>query len=213
MAKSADFALDADEIVAAAVGIFEEQGLDAVSMRSVSARLGVSPVPLYSRIGNKEALIDAIADHLLADLAPPIDDGETWSAYAWRWAQQLRTRLRRARDSRLILTADRTAFVEASRPLVAAMRDAGFAADAAVQACRLIMWATVGFVAMESASKAPPATTAGRRVRSGGDPAGVTPAESDELFALQMRYVIDGVAHDAHTHAPPAKTTKRGTKR
>ena len=38
--------LDADEIVTAAVAIFEESGLDAVSMRSVSARLGVSPVPL-----------------------------------------------------------------------------------------------------------------------------------------------------------------------
>ena len=44
--------LDADEIVTAAVAIFEESGLDAVSMRSVSARLGVSPVPLYSRVGN-----------------------------------------------------------------------------------------------------------------------------------------------------------------
>ena len=82
MAKPVDFALDADEIVAAAVDIFEEQGLDAVSMRSVSARLGVSPVPLYSRVGNKEALIEAIADHLLTDLAPPVEDGETWSAYA-----------------------------------------------------------------------------------------------------------------------------------
>ena len=76
------------------------------------------------------------------------------------------------------------------------MRDAGFAADAAVQGCRLIMWATVGFVAMESAAQPPPASPTRRR-RSGGDPAGVTPAESDELFALQMHYVIDGVARDA----------------
>ncbi len=211
MAKPADFALDADEIVAAAVDIFEEQGLDAVSMRSVSARLGVSPVPLYSRVGNKEALIAAIADHLLSDLAPPVDDGEAWSAYAWRWAQRLRDRLRRARDSRLILTTDRTAFLDASRPLVAAMRGAGFAADAAVQGCRLIMWATVGFVAMESATQPPPARS-GRRYRSGGDPAGVTRAESDELFALQMRYVIEGVARDADTGAP-STTTKRGSKR
>ena len=39
-----DFDLAADEIVSAAVDIFREEGLDAVSMRSVSARLGVSPV-------------------------------------------------------------------------------------------------------------------------------------------------------------------------
>ena len=56
MTKPSDFDLDAEEIVTAAVEIFEESGLDAVSMRSVSSRLGVSPVPLYSRIGNKDAL-------------------------------------------------------------------------------------------------------------------------------------------------------------
>ena len=81
--------LDADEIVTAAVAIFEESGLDAVSMRSVSARLGVSPVPLYSRVGNKDALVDAIADRLLADLAPPPEVGEPWGEYAARWARSL----------------------------------------------------------------------------------------------------------------------------
>ena len=35
MPKPSDFDLDAEEIVAAAVDIFREQGLDAVSMRSV----------------------------------------------------------------------------------------------------------------------------------------------------------------------------------
>ena len=69
MARPSDLDLEADEIITAAVEILREQGLDAVSMRSVSARLGVSPVPLYSRIGNKDALLDAVADRLLADLA------------------------------------------------------------------------------------------------------------------------------------------------
>ena len=71
MTKQPDFDLDADEIITAAVEILQEFGLDAVSMRNVSSRLGVSPVPLYSRIGNKDALLDAVADRLLADLPPP----------------------------------------------------------------------------------------------------------------------------------------------
>ena len=125
MARQSDFDLDAHEIVSAAVDIFEESGLDAVSMRSVSARLGVSPVPLYSRVGNKEALVDAIADRLLADLAPPGTDDETWEEYAVRWARELRVRLRQARDSRLILSLGREAYVEASLPLVTAMRRSG----------------------------------------------------------------------------------------
>ena len=66
MTRAGDFELDADEIVAAAIVILQERGLDAVSMRNVADRLGVSPMPLYTRVGNKAALIDAVADHLLA---------------------------------------------------------------------------------------------------------------------------------------------------
>ena len=197
MARPNDLELGADEIVAAAVAILREQGLDAVSMRSVSARLGVSPIPLYSRIGNKDELLNAVANRLLADLAPPAGPDEPWNDYAERWCTELRKRLGHA-DSRLILVPRREAYVEASKPLVAAMRGAGFAAAAAVQACRLLMWATVGFVAMEAGITPPPA---GRRrgVRSGGDPGGVTPDEAEVLFQLHIRYLIDGIMRDAAT--------------
>src|SRR3982751_5904467 len=97
--KRTDFDLDAEEIVTAAVEIFQEAGLDAVSMRSVSTRLGVSPVPLYSRVGNRDALVDAIADRLLEDLAPPSNEHEPWDDYAVRWSRELRARLGMARDS------------------------------------------------------------------------------------------------------------------
>src|SRR5215216_6716550 len=115
MAKVTEFQLDAESILDAAIEILRERGLDAVSMRSVATRLGVSPVPLYSRVGNKEALVDAIAERLLIDLAPRRDDAETWTDYAARWATELRARLGPAREGRLILGLDRDAYVEASR--------------------------------------------------------------------------------------------------
>lgn len=209
MTKQPDFDLDADEIITAAVEILRESGLDAVSMRSVSSRLGVSPVPLYSRIGNKDALLDAIADRLLADLAPPGNAEEPWDEYAMRWTRELRARLRGARDSRLILWPGRDAYVEASRPLVAAMRRDGFAADAAVQACRLLTWATVGFAAVESGVQ--PRRRRPRGSRPGGDPGGVDAAESDALFDLHIRYVIEGIGHDAA--ADDANSSSRISKR
>jgi TetR/AcrR family tetracycline transcriptional repressor len=212
MAKAPDFDLGADEIVTAAVEIFQESGLDAVSMRSVSSRLGVSPVPLYSRIGNKDALVDAIADRLLADLAPATEDGEPWDRYAVRWARELRIRLRQARDSRLILWPGREAYVEASRPLVEAMRRDGLAADAAVQACRLLTWATVGFGAVESGVEPPRRSRGGSR--PGGDPGGVGAAEVDALFDLHIRYVIEGIGRDAASERPKARgTSRRGNRR
>jgi TetR/AcrR family tetracycline transcriptional repressor len=197
MAKPHDLELDADEIVAAAILILRERGLDAVSMRNVADRLGVSPMPLYTRVGNKAALIDAVADQLLADLAPAAGTGEPWPVYAERWCRELRSRLKLASDSRLYLGAGREADLEASRPLIAAMRADGLSADAAVQACRLLMWATVGFVAMEQGSSLhAPGARRGRL--SGSNPAGVTPEEADELFELQMGLITAGVArmHD-----------------
>jgi AcrR family transcriptional regulator len=191
----AHFELDAEEIVTAAVEIFRESGLDAVSMRSVSSRLGVSPVPLYSRVGDKAALLEAIADRLLVNLAPPSDEGEPWSEYAMRWARELRVRVRQARDSRLIVRPGREAYAEASRPLVETMRRAGFAADAAVQACRLLTWATVGFVAVETGAEPPKSSR--RLARPGGDPGGVDAAGVDVLFDLHIRYLIEGIARDA----------------
>jgi TetR/AcrR family tetracycline transcriptional repressor len=188
------FDLDADEIITAAVEIFRESGLDAVSMRSVATRLGVSPVPLYSRIGNKAALIDAIAGRLFANVTPPRVDDETWASYATRWAGELRSRLVSARESRLILSVGRESFVEVSRPLVEAMRQDGFPADGAVQACRLLMWATVGFVAVESGAQPPDRP---RPVRPGGDAEGVDPTDADALFAIHIRHLVDGIARDA----------------
>jgi TetR/AcrR family transcriptional regulator, tetracycline repressor protein len=208
--KPAEFDLDADEIVTAAVDIFRESGLDAVSMRSVSGRLGVSPVPLYSRIGNKQALVEAIADRLLADVAPAVGAGEAWAEYAVRWTRALRARLRLARDSRLIVTPHRTAYVEASRPLIEVMRSDGMPADAAVQACRLVMWATVGFGAVESGARPP----ARRRepTRPGGDPGGVEQGEIDALFDLHIRYLIQGIQGEQRTERGAPHTRGYGSR-
>lgn len=191
--RQAAFELEADDIVSAAVAIFEEAGLDAVSMRSVAARLGVSPVPLYSRVGNKEALVDAIAERLFAEMAPPAGEHEPWDEYAARWAGALRERLVVAKESRLILSMGRAAFVEASRPLIDVLRRDGFEPDAAVQSCRLLMWATVGFVAVEAGAE--PALQP-RRGRPGGDPGGVGEGEADDLFALELRHLIAGITRD-----------------
>jgi AcrR family transcriptional regulator len=199
--------LDAEQIVAAAVEIMRESGLDAISMRSVATRLGVTPPPLYSRIGNKDALIDAVAEHLLDDLAPGLDRDEAWPDYARRWTRQLRARLTEAADSRIFLQVKRPAFLKAARPLLKCMRRDGLSTDMSVRACRLLTWATVGFVAMDH----PPTTKPTRRGRlAGSDPAGVTREEVDELFATHIDYLIEGVRRDCTARASSRNATVDG---
>lgn len=186
--------LDAEQIVAAAVDILREGGLDAVSMRSVAGRLGVTPPPVYARVGNKDALLGAIAEHFLSDAAPAVQSGEPWPDYARRWTQQMRQRLTAAADSRLFLQVRRPTYLEATRPLLKCMRRDGMSTDAAVRACRLLTWATVGFVAMDH----PPSAASSRRRNrlAGSDPEGVTAEEIDELFTAHIDYLIEGIARE-----------------
>jgi AcrR family transcriptional regulator len=194
--RPSDLDLEAAEIVTVAVEIFRESGLEAVSMRSVSSRLGVSPVPLYSRVGNKESLVEAIADRVLGNPSPPVREAEDWAAYAVRWARALRNRLRLTRDSRLMVPPNRAGYVEASRPLVEVMRQDGMTDDAAVQACRLVMWATVGFATVESGASQRKRPKGRERARAGGDPTGLDRREIDALFDIHIRYLIEGIRKD-----------------
>jgi hypothetical protein len=89
--------------------------------------------------------------------------------------------------------------------LIEAMRRDGLAADAAVQACRLLMWATVGFGTVETGAEPP-----GERqikTRPGGDPGGVDAAEIDTLFNLHIRYLIDGITRDLASEGPDTNLT------
>ena len=58
------------EILDAALAIADEQGLDAVTMRAVAARVGLTPMALYPHVGGKDGLLDGIVERLLAELLP-----------------------------------------------------------------------------------------------------------------------------------------------
>ena len=71
-----------DAILDAAVAIADEHGLDAVSMRSVAERVGVTPMALYPHVGSKAALLDGMVGRLLGGMwppqAPPPGAGPDW---------------------------------------------------------------------------------------------------------------------------------------
>jgi AcrR family transcriptional regulator len=64
----ADARRNRDALLAAAGAVFAEEGLDA-PLYEIARRAGVGQGTLYRRFATREALIEAIADHHLAELA------------------------------------------------------------------------------------------------------------------------------------------------
>jgi AcrR family transcriptional regulator len=63
--------LTRDQIVAAAIGIADEQDLDAVSIRRIAAKLGVGATSLYWHIKSKDELFELMYDSVFAaDMLP-----------------------------------------------------------------------------------------------------------------------------------------------
>ncbi|MET8160875.1 TetR/AcrR family transcriptional regulator [Sphaerisporangium sp. NPDC005289] len=62
------------EIVDAALLVAAEQGVKAVSMRAVAARIGLTPMALYGYFRNKDELLDAIIGRMLAEISRPAAD-------------------------------------------------------------------------------------------------------------------------------------------
>jgi AcrR family transcriptional regulator len=68
--------LNVERIVDAALAIAEREGLEAVSMRRVGARLDTAAMSLYRHVPNKEALLELVADRVLARLPYPDPAGD-----------------------------------------------------------------------------------------------------------------------------------------
>lgn len=63
-----------EAIAAAAVAIADEEGIEAVSMRKVAARLGAGTMTLYHYVGGKDDLWALVSNAMLGELLVP--DGE-----------------------------------------------------------------------------------------------------------------------------------------
>ncbi|MFC7385434.1 TetR/AcrR family transcriptional regulator C-terminal domain-containing protein [Sphaerisporangium rhizosphaerae] len=65
----------------AAIGIADEQGLEAMTMKAVAARLGpCTPMALYRYVHSKEGLVDLMLDAAAAQVPLPEKPGDDWRA-------------------------------------------------------------------------------------------------------------------------------------
>lgn len=65
-------ALQADEIIGVALQVLNEGGRPALSIREIARRLQTGPATLYNYFGSLPELEDAVVNHLLGSVAPPV---------------------------------------------------------------------------------------------------------------------------------------------
>lgn len=175
--------LSRERILATALDLVDEQGIDALSMRRLGQALGFEAMSLYKHVSNKDDLLDGILDLVLAEIEPPDVDGglaairtSSLSAHAalerHPWAAHLLTALGRIRPARL-------EFMDA---LLGALRNTGFSAETTYHAYHVLDGYIVGFSLWQTSH-------------------GQIPAEIDDVGAFIERTVPPALYPHLNEHA------------
>jgi AcrR family transcriptional regulator len=144
--------LEREQIVSTALALVDRDGLKGLSMRRLGAELGVDPMAVYYHIPNKQALLDAIIEAVMAGIDLSVDNPDNPPE------ERILCAARAYRDTMLahikalpILLAHGPATPAAMRPverLIAILRDAGLPPAQAFAGMQVIAAMVRGAVGM-----------------------------------------------------------------
>jgi AcrR family transcriptional regulator len=157
--------LSRDEIVAAALAYARSNGLDKLSMRELSRHMNRPPMSLYAHVENKEDLLVAMLDSILAELKPStVKKGDTKTALK-RYLHALRKALNTLPGlyNVAVVNGRMTApMLGVYSVLLEFLSVLDQPLKQRVNYCRLLVWMVLGFSASEASStvdlKKPPNT-------------------------------------------------------
>lgn len=94
-------------IVAAAIGLLNDEGLDGVSLRKLAGRLGVRAPSLYWHFPDKAALLSAVLEKIFNASLDSVPDSGSWQTWMRSFGQNLWKTQDSVRDfGRLITTTE-----------------------------------------------------------------------------------------------------------
>ncbi len=150
--------LDVARIVAAALALLDQVGLEGLTMRRLAERLGIQAATLYWYVRDKHALLSLLAEAICAEMRPPAPSAP-WRARVEALMGEYRRVLRAHCDAAQVLAATEPAGdhrLQLVDLLLGAMRAAGFAEWEASRAGRLVVDYTTGFVQEEDVTDTRP---------------------------------------------------------
>ncbi|MGW4846676.1 TetR/AcrR family transcriptional regulator [Nocardia brasiliensis] len=89
-------ALTREHIVTAAVALLDAEGMEALTMRQLGARLNAGATSLYRHVANRDELIELVVDEVYGEIRlPTAGDPAAWRAAAAQCADELRAMILR----------------------------------------------------------------------------------------------------------------------
>jgi TetR/AcrR family transcriptional regulator, tetracycline repressor protein len=216
--------INRDRIVAAALDLLDEKGIDAVTVRAVAARLDVKAPALYWHVRDKQELLDemsTVVHRRVSSALSQSPSGTDWRAASATFARALRAEYLLHRDGARTFSGARITDPEVLRtlePWLARLVQDGFDVVGATDAVDLVTAFVVGFVIEEQERRQSAEadqtrySLAERDAWLGEDmplvrAAGHVRDEGDQRFERHLALLLDGLT--AQLRAPGAPLLPR----
>jgi AcrR family transcriptional regulator len=154
-------ALTEDEILDAALGLLDEGGRDAASVRGIAARVGVAPNAVYTYFPDKAAVIKALVERLLGEVDHDVfaDRSRPWRERVEALAMDLRAHLSAHPGAVSLMIGgpmDGPHALALNERLLELLADAGLSRTEAARASYLLIVYVFGSLALEVAEQHEP---------------------------------------------------------
>lgn len=145
--------LSRERVLSCALNIADEEGIGALTIRSLAHELGTKPMSLYYYVANKDEILDGIVDLVFGEIDLPSDRGD-WLPEMRRRAGSVRQVLRRHSWAIGLLESRTTpgpATLQHHNATLASLRAGGFSVQQTAHAYALLDSYIYGFALQESA--------------------------------------------------------------
>ena len=143
--------LSRDRVLQAAIGLADEGGIEALSMRKLAQELGVEAMSLYNHVANKDDIVDGMLELAAKEIEPPSGEGD-WKAILRRSAISAHETLRRHRWAAGLWMSRGGASPTRLRygdSVLRTFREAGFSEDLTYHAFHTFQAHVVGYTMQE----------------------------------------------------------------
>jgi TetR/AcrR family transcriptional regulator, tetracycline repressor protein len=203
--------LSREQVLAAALGLLDEAGLEQLTMRRLAAALGVQNGATYWHFRSKQALLETMADTLLAGLTAGLDTKSPWTERITELARRLRGALLSRRDGARLFSAAFSPLPNAlayGEAVIAALGESGLSSRDAAWAADTLTYYVVGHTIEEQLAVALPGSDhdATARLTGAVDPqrhphmyaalAHIPAPRHQEHFDYGLHLIVNGIRAD-----------------